>query len=1073
VTLTPGSNTIMAYSVDPVGNDSATNSVAVFYTTYSTLELETNGYGSIANSARPNPLVIGSNRVVVGTNYTVKAAPDPSNLFSGWTGTITTNANPWTFTAQPNMTLTANFVTNYFIAAAGSYNGLFYVTDTSGSFDVTNGGAQSSGLLKNLTLTRNGDYSASLYIGGSGYTISGKFGVSGSATNQITRASTLGPLTLVMNLNPANKPAQVTGTVQSTNSGGWTASLQAEPAATRSSPDEYALLIPPTNNAPAGYGCVLIASDAEGTATVTGHLADGTAFSETAAISQTTSNLPVYAAFGTNGVLLGKLSLASGVPEGNLTWIRPAVTNGVFTSGFTNILTVAQSELWTNPPAGAAALTCPAGQLMISNASTNLIFYVAVSTNNTLSKLGSVPTNAGSLSGTINPKTGLLSVSIGSSPGIAAAAGYGIVLQNADTLEGSNNVAGYFATATNTGLLLLQTSLSNVAPILLTQPAGGNFKPGSKIQFSIQAIGSLPLSYQWRLDGTALTNGGRISGATMATLTISNEEIYDAGSYSVVVSNTNGVITSSNAILAIQAPGVTITSPKPGFDTTNAALTVKGTANDVVTNVMCGVNGGGWTSAIPGSTNSDGTGNWSSWIAKVTLTAGSNTVMAYSVDVLGNHSPTRSNAVFYTTYSTLNLQTNGDGAIRPGFANRPEAAPTTNGLVYTNLVVGMNYTVTAVPGPTALFSNWTANASLIITNTTNTTLTFTMASNMTLTANFITNFFLEAAGVYNGLFCNPNNTNITDETAGMLHNLSLKANGTYSGKLFLAGTGYPLAGSFDLSGASAAVAGPSSMSGGQLQVGLTLHAARKRITGVVSNTLWTANLIALASNGLPSSNEYTILLTNATGSTPPGEGYALVTNHGGLYTFSGALADGTAFNQTMPASQSGDLPIYASLYGNTGLLLGWVNITNGESELSSDGLIWVKKQSASALIYPGGFTNWLLAQSSPWTDLGTNTNAISLPSGGQLTISEGSLAEPLVFSMVYTNNTFVKESVPGNSTNSIAASIAAKTGLLSVTFGNGNGTNTTIGKGAILQNQNSGAGFFVTPTNAGSIQLTP
>jgi hypothetical protein len=124
-------------------------------------------------------------------------------------------------------------------------------------------------------------------------------------------------------------------------------------------------------------------------------------------------------------------------------------------------------------------------------------------------------------------------------------------------------------------------------------------------------------------------------------------------------------------------------------------------------------------------------------------------------------------------------------------------------------------------------------------------------------------------------------------------------------------------------------------------------------------------------------------------------------------------------------------------------------------------------------LFTGGYTNVVTVQSSAWTNLGTKTNAISLPSGGQLAISGGFLAGPLDFSVVYTNNTFAKENVPGNRTNSLTLSIAAKTGLLSVTFGNGNGTNTTTGTGAILQNQNSGAGFFVTPTNAGSIQLTP
>jgi hypothetical protein len=274
-------------------------------------------------------------------------------------------------------------------------------------------------------------------------------------------------------------------------------------------------------------------------------LADGTAFSESVAISAT-GNVDVYAVPYTNGLLLGRLSLASGIPQGNLTWIRRAGTNRVFTSGFTNTLAVAQSELWTNPPPGTAALTCSSGLLMISNASTNLIFYVAVNANNTLSKLGSVPTNAGSLRGSINPKTGLLSVSIGSSPGIAAATGYGIVQQNTNSLKGSNNVAGYVTTATNTGLLLLQTNLSAVSPIIIKQPVSQKFMPGSNVQFSVQAIGSPALNYQWRLDGTNLTDGGTFSGSASNVLTVGPEVLAsDAGSYSVVVSNSIRAVTSS------------------------------------------------------------------------------------------------------------------------------------------------------------------------------------------------------------------------------------------------------------------------------------------------------------------------------------------------------------------------------------------------------------------------------------------------------------------------------------------------------------------------------------------------
>lgn len=55
----------------------------------------------------------------------------------------------------------------------------------------------------------------------------------------------------------------------------------------------------------------------------------------------------------------------------------------------------------------------------------------------------------------------------------------------------------------------------------------------------------------------------------------------------------------------------------------------------------------------------------------------------------------------------------------------------------------------------------------------------------------------------------------------------------------------------------------------------------------------------------------------------------------------------------------------------------------------------------------------------------------------------------------------------------MTGTIAPKTGLLQITFGNGAGKATTVGYGVMLQDSTNGAGFFVTKTNAGAIQLTP
>jgi hypothetical protein len=185
----------------------------------------------------------------------------------------------------------------------------------------------------------------------------------------------------------------------------------------------------------------------------------------------------------------------------------------------------------------------------------------------------------------------------------------------------------------------------------------------------------------------------------------------------------------------------------------------------------------------------------------------------------------------------------------------------------------------------------------------------------------------------------------------------------------------------------------------------------------------------------------------------------------------GSLADGAAFTPSIAESENQRVPFYATPYTNGGLLLGWLELSNGAP---AGTLTWIRPAAASGL-FTDGYTNIIAVQSSAWTNLWTNgTKTNSIPySSGELLISNGFLAEPLEFYLLLsTNDTFTKQA-NGNPTNSITGSIVPKTGLLSITFGNGNGTNTTSGTGAMLQNTSAGNGYFMTPTNAGSIQFVP
>jgi len=92
-------------------------------------------------------------------------------------------------------------------------------------------------------------------------------------------------------------------------------------------------------------------------------------------------------------------------------------------------------------------------------------------------------------------------------------------------------------------------SAGKCEPFIRSQPLDQSVIVGDDVFFSVTAVGTSPLSHQWRLNGT------NIATATNSSFTLTNVQFADAGAYSVMVSNNLGsVTTSSNAILAVFAP---------------------------------------------------------------------------------------------------------------------------------------------------------------------------------------------------------------------------------------------------------------------------------------------------------------------------------------------------------------------------------------------------------------------------------------------------------------------------------------------------------------------------------------
>ena len=96
-----------------------------------------------------------------------------------------------------------------------------------------------------------------------------------------------------------------------------------------------------------------------------------------------------------------------------------------------------------------------------------------------------------------------------------------------------------------------QVVFNPMPPLLTTQPVSRSVDQGEDVTFSVAADGTPPFTYQWRFNNNNLGDGANITGATMATLSLTGVLPAQAGNYSVVVRNAAGAATSSNAPLAV------------------------------------------------------------------------------------------------------------------------------------------------------------------------------------------------------------------------------------------------------------------------------------------------------------------------------------------------------------------------------------------------------------------------------------------------------------------------------------------------------------------------------------------
>lgn len=132
-----------------------------------------------------------------------------------------------------------------------------------------------------------------------------------------------------------------------------------------------------------------------------------------------------------------------------------------------------------------------------------------------------------------------------------------------------------------------------ILPSLGTQPTNITVTAGANVALASVASGLPTPTYQWRKNGTNLV------GQTAATLTLNNVQVVDAGTYSVIVSNTAGTLVSSNALLTV-IPAINLTPTNLVMSATGNTLQFSWPADRI-----------GWR--LQAQTNAPGAGLTTNW----------------------------------------------------------------------------------------------------------------------------------------------------------------------------------------------------------------------------------------------------------------------------------------------------------------------------------------------------------------------------------------------------------------------------------------------------------------------------
>jgi cyclophilin family peptidyl-prolyl cis-trans isomerase len=524
-------------------------------------------------------------------------------------------------------------------------------------------------------------------------------------------------------------------------------------------------------------------------------------------------------------------------------------------------------------------------------------------------------------------------------------------------------------------------------------------------------------------------------------------------------------------------PTITLTAPATNIRTTNASLTVMGTAADdeQVSSLWYRHSYYDWDNSIGLVTgeeiNVPGSNVWS---LPIHLVPGTNYISVQSVDNSGLRSAaTLLRQVHYSVLHPIGLTNVGNGRIA-GATNQQR------------IEIGKFVNLTAVPAPNHMFYGWSGRYLWEPTRLP----PVPMHSNLLLTATYVTNPFPPLKGSYAGLFFNPllmTNfavSNTAHITSGSI-TFSVSDYGKVSGKLRIGVKTHAFSGAFSPRGFFSKTI--SRTGDDPLVVNLVLDVTNRSdyVTGDVRDPIpglngffWLSEVhgyrVRPGTTTAPSAfaGRHTFMIPGTNnGAQPFGDSWGTATiNYAGKISASGALADNTPFSFSGPVLTNGQLPFYTGHNGGHSTLFGWVQFDYSGTNDDFNGLMhWIKRAPNLGKPYPNGFQNYYPILAGSRYTPATSTNQVLGFSNAVVILSGGHLSPPSTNDVfIRTNNTALNLD-----TNKLTFAIVKPSGQFVGTVTPVNNAKSIPFKGTLLKRQDRGAGFFVSTNVTGQVYFGP